>query len=76
LQVIVVLAGFFLALLIVRRSWVWGILECSPELIALFGSVVALQMQWALLFQQVFEAARGFLRDVFRRVLDSCDCVV
>jgi hypothetical protein len=76
LQVIVVLAGFFLALLIVRRSWVWGILECSPELIALFGSVVALQMQWALLFQQVFEAARGFLQVAFRRVLDSCDCVV
>jgi hypothetical protein len=45
----------------VRRLWVWGILECSPELIALLGGVVALQMPRALLFQQVFEAAGGLL---------------
>jgi hypothetical protein len=44
-----------------RRLWVWGILECSPELIALLGGVVALQMPRALLFQQVFEAAGGLL---------------
>jgi hypothetical protein len=30
----------------------------------------------ALLFQQVFEAAGGLLRVVFRRALDSHDCVV
>jgi hypothetical protein len=30
----------------------------------------------ALLFQQVFEAARGLLRVVFRRALDSRDYVV
>jgi hypothetical protein len=57
LEVAIILVGFFLALLVMRRPWVWGILECSPELIALFGGVVALQMPWALLFQQVFEAA-------------------
>jgi hypothetical protein len=33
-------------------------------------------MPRALLFQQVFEAARGLLRVVFRRALDSRDCVV
>jgi hypothetical protein len=42
LKVAVVLVSFFLALLVVRRPWVWGILECLPELIALLGSVVAL----------------------------------
>jgi hypothetical protein len=42
LEVVIVLVGFFLALLVVRRLWVWGILECSPELIALLSSVVAL----------------------------------
>jgi hypothetical protein len=29
-----------------------------------------------LLFQQVFEAARGLLRVVFRRALDSRNCIV
>jgi hypothetical protein len=33
-------------------------------------------MPRALLFHQVFEAARGLLRVVFRRALDSRDCVV
>jgi hypothetical protein len=61
LEVVVVLVGFFLALLVVRRPWVWGILECSPELLALLGSVVALHVPRTLLFQQVFEAARGLL---------------
>jgi predicted Co/Zn/Cd cation transporter (cation efflux family) len=69
LEVVVVLVGFFLALLVMRRQWVWGILECSPELVALLGGVVALQMPRALLFQQVFEAARGLLRVVFRKAL-------
>jgi hypothetical protein len=76
LEVIVALVGFFLALLVVRRPWVWSILECSPELIALLGGVIALQVPLALLFQQVFEAARGLLRVVFRRALDSRECVV
>jgi hypothetical protein len=56
-------------------SWFWSFLECSPELVALFGSVVALQVPRALLLQQVFEATEGFLRAVFRRALDSRDCV-
>jgi hypothetical protein len=59
-----------------RSPWVWGILECSPDLIALLGGVVALQMPRALLFQQVFEAARGLLQVILRRALDSHDCVV
>jgi hypothetical protein len=44
LEVAVAFVGFFLALLVVRRSWVWRILECSPQLVALLGGVVALQM--------------------------------
>jgi predicted Co/Zn/Cd cation transporter (cation efflux family) len=76
LGVAIVLIGFFLAFLVMGRPWVWSILECSPELVALLGGVVALQMPRALLFQQVFEAARGLLRVVFRRALDSRDCVV
>jgi hypothetical protein len=61
LEVTVVLVGFFLALLEVRRPWVWGILECSPELVALLSGVIALQVPRALHFQQVFEATRGLL---------------
>jgi hypothetical protein len=76
LEVAVVLVGFFLALLVVRRLWVWGILECSPELVALLGCVIALQVPRAFLFQQVFEAARGLLRFVFRKALDRRDYVV
>jgi hypothetical protein len=52
------------------------ILECSLELVALLGGVVAVQMPRALLFQQVFEAAGGLLRVVFRRAVDSHDSVV
>jgi hypothetical protein len=59
-----------------RRPWVWSILECSPKLIALLGGVIALQVPRVLLFQQIFEASRGLLRVVFRRALDSRDCVV
>jgi hypothetical protein len=50
LEVTVGFVGFFLALFVVRRPWFWGILECSPELIALLGGVVALQMPRTLLF--------------------------
>jgi hypothetical protein len=57
-------------------SWLWSILECSPELVALLGGVVAVQMPRALFFQQLFEAAGGLLRVVFRRALDSHDSVV
>jgi hypothetical protein len=45
-------------------------------LVAFLSGMIALQMPRALLFQQVFEAARGLFRFVFRRVLDSRDCVV
>jgi hypothetical protein len=45
-------------------------------LVALLGGVVAVQMPRALLLQQVFEAARGLLRVVFLRALDSRDSVV
>jgi hypothetical protein len=38
--------------------------------------MVAIQMPWALLFQQVLEAAGGLLRVVFRWALDSRDSVV
>jgi hypothetical protein len=61
LEVTIALVGFFLALLVVRRPWLWRVLECSPELVALLGGVVALQVPRALLFQQVVEAARGVL---------------
>jgi hypothetical protein len=76
LEVAVAFVSFFLALLVVRRPWVWRILECSPQLVALLGGVVALQMPRALLFQQVLEAAGGLLRVVFRMALDSRNCVV
>jgi hypothetical protein len=76
LEVVIAFVGFFLALLIVKRSWVWSILKCSPELIALLDGVVALQVPRTLLFQQVFEAAGGLLRVVFCMALDSRDCVV
>jgi hypothetical protein len=76
LEVAVAFVGFFLAFLVVGMPWFWSVLECSPELVALFGSVVALQVPQALFFQQVFEATGGLLRVVFRRALDSRDCVV
>jgi hypothetical protein len=76
LEVVVALVGFLLALLVVRRLWIWCVFECSPELVALLGGVVALQMPLALFLQQVFEAAKGLFRVVFRRALDSRDCIV
>jgi hypothetical protein len=51
LEIVVAFVSFFLALLVVRRPWVWRVLECSPELVALIGGVVALQVPRALLFQ-------------------------
>jgi hypothetical protein len=71
LEVAVAFIGLLLAFLVVRVPWLWSILECSLELVALLGDVVAVQMPRALLFQQVFEAAGGLLRVVFRRALDS-----
>jgi hypothetical protein len=59
----------------VTVSWLWSVLECSPELVALLGGVVDVQMPRALLFQQFLEAAGGLLRVVFHRVLDSRDSV-
>jgi hypothetical protein len=38
--------------------------------------MITLQVPRSLLFQQIFEAARGLLRVVFHRALDSRDCVV
>jgi hypothetical protein len=61
LEVVVAFIVFFLAFLVVRMPRVWSVLECSPELVALFGSVVTLQVPLALLFQQVFEATGGLL---------------
>jgi hypothetical protein len=59
-----------------RVRWLWSTIECSPELVALLGGVVAVQMPRALLFQQAFEVARGLLRVLLRRTLDSRDSVV
>jgi hypothetical protein len=59
-----------------RVSWLRSILECSPELVALLGGVVAVQVPRSLLFQQVLEAARGLLQVLLRRALDSHDSVV
>jgi hypothetical protein len=59
-----------------RVRWLWSTLECLPELVALLGGVVTVQMPQALLFQQVFEAARCFLRVLLCRALDSRDSVV
>jgi hypothetical protein len=49
LEVAVASVVLLLALLVVRVRWLWGILECSPELVALLGGVVAVQMPRALL---------------------------
>jgi hypothetical protein len=38
--------------------------------------MIALQVPRELLFQKIFEAARGLLRVVFLGTLDSCDCVI
>jgi hypothetical protein len=76
LEVVVAFVDFFLAFLVVRRPWVWRVLECSLELVALLGSVIALQVPRAFLFHQLLEAAGGLLRVVFRRALDSRGCVV
>jgi hypothetical protein len=61
LDVAVAFVDLFLAFLVVRVPWFWSVLECSPELVALFGSVVTIQIPRTLLFQQVFEAAGGLL---------------
>jgi hypothetical protein len=76
LEVVVAFVDLFLAFLAVRVPWFWSVLECSPELVALLGSVVAIQMPRALLFQQVLEATGDLLRVVFHRALDSRDSVV
>jgi hypothetical protein len=76
LEVVVALVNLLLVFLVVRVPWLWSVLECSPKLVALLGGVVAIQMPRALLFHQVFKAAGGLLRVVFRRALDSRDSVV
>jgi hypothetical protein len=76
LEVAVAVVVLLLAFLFMRVWWLWSTIESSPELVALLGGVVAVQMPRALLFQQVFEAARGLLRVLLRRALDSPDSVV
>jgi hypothetical protein len=41
LEVVVAFIDFLLAFLVVRSPWLKNILECSPELVALIGRVVA-----------------------------------
>jgi hypothetical protein len=54
---VVVVAVLLLALFVVRVRWLWRILECMLELVALLGGVIAVWMPRALLLQQVFETA-------------------
>jgi predicted Co/Zn/Cd cation transporter (cation efflux family) len=49
-EIVVAFVGFLLDFLVVGRPWVWGVFECSPELVALLSGVVALQMPQTLLF--------------------------
>jgi hypothetical protein len=44
LEVAIAFVGFFLAFLVVRMPWVWRVFDCSPELVALLGSAVALSV--------------------------------
>jgi hypothetical protein len=76
LEVVIASVVFLLAFLVVRVRWLWSTLECSPELVALLGGVVTIQMPRALLLQQVFEASRGLLRVLLRTALDSRDSVI
>jgi hypothetical protein len=76
LEVSIAVIVLLLAFLVMRVRWLWSTLERSPELVALLGGVVAVQMPRALLLQQVFEAARGLLRVLLRKALDSRDSVV
>jgi hypothetical protein len=73
---VVVVAVLLLALPVMKVRWLWRILQCMPELVALLGGVVVVWMPRALLLQQVFETARVLLRVPFRRALDSRDSVV
>jgi hypothetical protein len=73
---VIVVAVLLLVLFVVRVLWLWRILECMPELVALLGGVVAVWMPRAPLLQQVFETAGVLLRVFLRRALDSCDSVV
>jgi hypothetical protein len=48
---VVVVVVLLLALLVMRVWWLWRILECMTELVALLGGVVAVWMPRALLLQ-------------------------
>jgi hypothetical protein len=61
LEVVIASVVLLLAFLVVRVRWLWSTLECSPELVVLLDGVVAVQMPWALLLQQVFEATGALL---------------
>jgi hypothetical protein len=49
----------------VRVPWLWSILECSPELVALLGGVVAVQTLWALLFSKSLKLPEVFFEFSF-----------
>jgi hypothetical protein len=40
LEVAIAFAVLLLAFLVMRVPWLWSVLECSPELVALLGGVV------------------------------------
>jgi hypothetical protein len=48
-----------------RVPWLRGVLECSLELVALLGGVVAVQMPRALLFQQSLKPPEVFFEFSF-----------
>jgi hypothetical protein len=49
LEVSIVVVVRLLAFLFMRVRWLWSTLECSPELVALLGGVVAVQVPRTLL---------------------------
>jgi hypothetical protein len=75
LEVAIAFVVLLLAFLVMRVPWLWSVFECSLELVALLGGVIAVQMPQALFLQQVFEATGG-LRVLLRRALNSRDSVV
>jgi hypothetical protein len=48
-----------------RVPWLWSILECSPELVAMLGGVVAVQMPQTLLFSKSLKPPEVFFEFSF-----------
>jgi hypothetical protein len=65
LEVVIASVVLLLAFLVMRVQWLWSTLECSPELVALLGGVVAVQMPRALLLQQVLKPPEVFFEFSF-----------